>query len=440
MYKKLTLALGAMSMLFTTPLVAQPRGDEPIPVPRTIKQGIDFVYVDPGLTGVARRRQRPQNWLQRIFNFDFGPRRARNAPNPIFVELGRGLQQYQATWGRLPRVAVPSGAALKRGAKGSRVNALRSRLGLPPGSYDDRLVEAVKAYQQVHGLEADGVAGRSTIASLNRGPDHYARRIAVNVERAYRLPETGRFDRYIVADSGAAMAYLFVGDRVVDSMRTIVGSPKTTTPMMAALMTNAKANPYWNVPPELVRSLTAKRIQQQGLSYLKEFHYEVLSDWGPNAQLLDPREVNWRAIASGRQEPTIRVRQLPGPWNSMGEMKFETPNDFGIYLHDTPMKELFDKRDRWISNGCVRVEDYRRFAQWVFGGVPQASAREQAFQLPRPVPVFYTYFTVAPAGHGVVFRPDPYGWDTLAMPQMFGPGQVASGADPEPEELGRLAA
>ena len=131
----------------------------------------------------------------------------------------------------------------------------------------------------------------------------------------------------------------------------------------------------------------------------------------------------------GKKEPTIRVRQLPGPWNSMGNMKFETPNDYGIYLHDTPRKELFAKEDRWISNGCVRLEDYRRFATWVFGRVPQpSSAREQRLDLPRPVPVFMTYMTVTPSRgqSGVIFREDPYGFDALAMPQMFGPGTVAS--------------
>ncbi len=111
----------------------------------------------------------------------------------------------------------------------------------------------------------------------------------------------------------------------------------------------------------------------------------------------------------------------------MGKMKFETPNEFGIYLHDTPHKELFGESDRWVSNGCIRLADYKRFASWVFGGVPQPStSREQTFPVPQPVPVFITYLTAAARGNGVVFRPDPYGWDTLAMPQMFGPGEVAS--------------
>ncbi|MBA3666758.1 MAG: L,D-transpeptidase family protein [Sphingomonas sp.] len=349
----------------------------------------------------------------------------------MFVDLARGLQQYQATWGRLPQDRIPVGPALKRGSTGKRVTMLRNRFGLSPdGGYDEGLLQNVASYQRVHGLgSGDGIAGKATIASLNNGASYYARRIAINMERAYRLPTTRTFDHYVVVDSGAAEAFLFDRDRPVDSMRVVVGSTKTKTPMMAVIMRSAKANPYWNVPPELIRSLTAKRVREQGLSYFKDFHYEVLSDWTANAQTIDPGTVDWKAIASGKKEPAVLVRQLPGPWNSMGNMKFEMPNDYGIYLHDTPHKELFAQDDRWLSNGCVRLQDYRRFASWVFGQAPQpASALEQRFELPRPVPVYMTYLTVAAGANGVQFRPDPYGFDALAMPQMFNPtSQVAVG-------------
>jgi murein L,D-transpeptidase YcbB/YkuD len=422
MHKKFFIILGATAMLATTPAaVAQlPRGDEPVAVPRTIKQGIDFVYVDPQMSTVARRKQRPQNWLSRILN---PAASRRGAPNPMFDQLAQGLQQYQASWGRLPQTKIPVGAALKRGTTGKRVCLLRTRLGLSPaGGYDDQLAGAVSAYQAVHGLGTpDGIAGKATIASLNRGSLYYARRIAINMERAYRLPAVRAFDRYVVVDSGGAEAYYFNRDRMADKMKVVVGTTKTKTPMMAVLMRNARVDPYWNVPPELVRSLTAKKVGEQGLSYFRDFHYEVLSDWGPNARIIDPKTVNWKGIASGKVKPTVHVRQLPGPWNSMRNMKFEMPNDFGIYLHDTPHDELFAQNERHLSNGCVRLEDYKRFAGWVFGYVPQSqNGLEAKVDLPRPVPVYMTYLTVAASPNGVTFRPDPYGFDALAMPQMFG--------------------
>jgi len=430
MRNKLMMILAAAAFVTAAPLVAaEPKGDEPVAVPRNIKQGIDFVYVDPAMSTVASRHQKPRNWLARLFKGD-----NRSAPNVLFARLQDGLEQYRATWGALPQVKIPAGPGLKLGTSGKRVALLRTRLGLPTGNgFDQQLLQRVTAYQAVHGLgPVDGIVGKGTLASLNLGADYYERRIAINMERAWRLPATRAFDRYVVIDSGSAMAFLFDRDRIADSMRVVVGSPKTKTPMMAVLMRDAKANPYWIVPPDLIRSLTAKRIGEEGLSYLDSFHYEVLADWSPGAPIVDPKTVNWKQIASGKKEPSVLVRQLPGPWNSMGEMKFEMPNDYGIYLHDTPHKELFAEDERHLSNGCIRLSDYRRFAGWVFGRVPQAtSSREQRFELPRPLPVYMTYLTVAPSDNGgVVFRPDVYGFDALAMPQMFGgSSNVASAAE-----------
>lgn len=343
------------------------------------------------------------------------------APNPLFVDLANGLERYRATWGALPQVRIAAGPALKPGATSRRVELLRTRLGLPSnGGYDDSLARAVAGYQRIHGVfPADGAASKATIASLNLGAIPFERRIAINMERAFRLPATGKFERYVVVDSGAAEALLFERDRFVDRMRVVVGAAKTQTPLMAVLMRRAKTNPYWNVPTELIRSLTAKRVLAQDPVYLNNFHYEVLSDWSENARPVNPGTINWKQVAAGRSD--IRVRQVPGPWNSMGAMKFEMPNDYGIYLHDSPHKELFQQDARWLSNGCVRLEDYRRFASWVFGRVPQATSQlEQSFELPRPIPIFMTYLTVAPGEEGVVFHADPYGLDATAMPQMFG--------------------
>lgn len=423
---KISFLLSVAALAIAAPVSASPlQGDEPIAVPSNILQGIDFVYVDPRLKNLATQPRQARNWLLRTIGYDwgYGTSQRQQQPNPVFTELDRGLRDYQASWGRLPQIKIPSGPALKAGDSGKRVDILRTRLGLPVGGeFDSRLSELVSTYQRIHGLDpADGIAGKDTIASLNRGAAYYERRIAINMERAHRLPPVGKFARYVVVDSGAAEVYLFDHDRPVDGMRAVVGSPKTKTPMMAVIMSDAKANPYWNVPPELIRSLTAKRIGQQGLSYLKNYHYDVLSNWSGTGQVIDPATVDWKAIASGRTEPTIRVRQRPGPWNSMGEMKFEMPNAFGIYLHDSPHKALFTEPDRWQSNGCVRLEDYKRFASWIFGDVPQAaSGAEETFPVPQPVPVYMTYLTVKSKGNGIVFMADPYGFDAQAMSQMFG--------------------
>src|SRR5438552_16774115 len=120
MNKKVRLILGAAALFAATPAFAsgEPRGDEPVAVPRSIKQGVDFVYVDPAMSTVARRHQRPQNWFARLFSGSLGGGGSKTAPNPLFAQLARGMQQYQMTYGRLPQVKIPAGPVLKRGASG----------------------------------------------------------------------------------------------------------------------------------------------------------------------------------------------------------------------------------------------------------------------------------------------------------------------------------
>lgn len=412
--------IAASALALAAPLSAFPlQGDEPVGVPSSVEQGIDFVYVDPKLKAMANRPRQSDNWMLRSIGYDWSFGQQQSAPNPIFVQLREGLDEYRMRWGSLPRIQISAGTTLKSGSEGQRVDMLRARLGLPPGwGFDAQLGQALSEYQRVHGLEATGVADAATIESLNRGPDYYERLIIVNLERARRLPSMGDFQRYVLVDSGAAEIYLYQNDRVADRMKAIVGSRQQKTPMMAVLMQSAKVNPYWNVPPDIIRTFTAQKVLKQGVSYLKNYNYEVLSDWGPNAVRLDPANVDWNAVAAGKSK--IRVRQLPGPWNSMADVKFETPNAYGIYLHDTPKKELFAKENRWISNGCVRLEDAERFASWVMGRLPEGSSPEQVVPLPQPVPVYMTYLTAVPGARGVQFRGDPYGFDQAAMRRLFG--------------------
>jgi murein L,D-transpeptidase YcbB/YkuD len=347
--------------------------------------------------------------------------------NPIYTDLRRGLVRYRQRWGDLPQVPIPAGSALKPGSTGERVTALRARLGLGAGdTFDPALAGVVKEFQAAHGLKADGLAGAGTIDALNRGAEYYQQRIIINMERAKRLPSPEEQHKYAVVDAGAARLSLWENGRKVDEMKVVVGKAETATPMMAAYIKYASVNPYWNVPPELVKSLIAPRVAAQGASYLTEREYEVSSDYGDDAKRLDPSTVDWQAVADGRQE--VRLRRLPSPANSMGMMKFMLPNYFGIYLHDSPEKDHFTKNELWISNGCVRVEDYKRFASWLFGGyVPKGKDPkvEEEVDLPKPVPVYMTYLTVQPTATGVQFLPDPYGRDTHLM-ERFSPQMVAA--------------
>ena len=393
---------------------------EPIDVPPSVEQGVDMVYIDPEIAPVFKQRDE----VAGSFNFDpwtGAPVDMFMPVHPLYTELRRGLVKYRQRWGDLPSIEIPLGPVMKSGVEDERVAMLRERLGLPAGAeFDAKLAATVKEYQQAHGLKADGIVADATINSLNLGFDHYRRLLIVNLERARRLPTTTEAGRYILVDAGSARLWMYENGKPVDSMKVIVGSKETKTPMMAAVMRYASLNPYWNVPADLTQTLIAPKVVAEGLTYLSERNYEVFADFNEDSPPIDPATVDWQAVADGTQE--VRMRRGPGPWNSMGAIKFMMPNDYGIYLHDTPDKALFAKDDRWISNCCIRVEDAKRLAKWVFGTdpEPQTNEPEERADLPTPIPVYVTYLTAGATPTGVQFRADRYDRDTAVMARYFG--------------------
>lgn len=306
--------------------------------------------------------------------------------NPAYDGLRRGLAAYRARWSRLPQTQLPPRPPEP---------ALRHRLG------GNSLAE----FQHVHGLSASGRADPATIAALNRGAPYYERLILANIERARAIPARPG-GRYILVDTASARLWMVESGRIVGAMRVVVGKRAMPTPAMAGMIRYAVLNPYWNLPPDLIRSRA-----RGGARAIAAEHLQILSDWTDRARVLDPRRVDWRAVAAGRRH--VNLRQTPGPHNMMGRIKFMMPNDLGVYLHDTPLRELLARADRHQSSGCVRLEDAPRLARWLFRGrVPEASgAAEQQVDLPEPVPVYLAYFTALPSRDGIVFQPDVYGRD-----------------------------
>ncbi|MGE5563737.1 MAG: L,D-transpeptidase family protein [Bacillota bacterium] len=398
--------------------IAQSKGPalEPIDLPPAIEQGVDMIYIDESLVPKAVHRGGFLAGMQDAA-WSAAPVDLFTPVNPIYTELRRGLVKYEQNWGSLPQIQIPAGPTLKPGSTGERVAMLRTRLGLPDGdSYDAALAAKVKEFQAVHALKDDGIAGAGTIEALNRGADYYEQLIIINMERAKRLPAPDEQSKYVIVDSGDARLSMWENGRKVDEMKVVVGKAESATPMMAAYIKYADVNPYWNVPPDLVRNLIAPRVVAQGVSYLTDREYQVMTDYSEDAQLIDPHDVDWQAVVNGTQE--VRLRRLPSPANSMGMMKFMLPNYFGIYLHDSPEKEHFTKNELWISNGCVRLEDYKRLAKFLFDGtVPKGRDPkvEQHVDLPREIPVYMTYLTVQPTAHGVQFLEDHYGRDAHLM-------------------------
>jgi L,D-transpeptidase YcbB len=234
-------------------------------------------------------------------------------------------------------------------------------------------------------------------------------RLLASLDRARVFPTQGR---YLVVDAASARLFMVENGTIADSMKVIVGKPSSQTPMLASVIYYATLKPYWNVPPDLVRTLIAPRVLDQGVGYLKAHGYEVLTGFSEDAELIAPSDVDWKAVAAGRDN--VRVRQQPGPGNSMGQIKFGFANDAGVFLHDTPNKDLFAGDGRSLSNGCIRLEDAQRLGRWLTGGEMSVTSAEpeQHLALPRPTPVFVTYLTAHVDNGQVSFFDDAYGRDS----------------------------
>jgi len=268
-------------------------------------------------------------------------------------------------------------------------------------------VQAVAAVNPVYARLRDAAWSQSRRGVLAPDP-----RITANLERARVLPPSGR---YVLVNAATAQLWMYEDGRVADTMKVVVGKRVTPTPLLAGTIHYVTFNPYWNIPTDVARKNVAPLVLKRGLSYLRAARYEVASGWAPNATLLDPATIDWKAVAAGTTD--VHIRQLPGPDNMMGALKFGFVNDMGIYLHDTPHKELFAKAKRNFSLGCVRVEDAARLARWFLGKEPLApsSAPEQYVQLAKGVPVYITYLTAQPADGGrLAFADDVYGRDPKA--------------------------
>ena len=293
---------------------------EPIDLPPAIEQGVDMIYIDEELVPRAVHDNGPMGDM-RFAAWTGAPVDLFTSVNPIYTDLRRGLVKYRQRWGDLPQLAIPSGPTLKPGSTGDRVALLRTRLGLAAGtSFDSALAAQVKEFQAVHGLKNDGIAGAGTIEALNRGAEYYEQLIIINMERAKRLPAPEEQPKYAIVDAGDARLSMWENGRKVDEMKVVVGKSETATPMMAAYIKYASVNPYWNVPPELVKSLIGPRIASQGVSYLTEREYQVLTSYGDDAQTIDPNTVDWQAVVDGRAGSAPAQASQPGQFDGHDEV------------------------------------------------------------------------------------------------------------------------
>ncbi len=285
--------------------------------------------------------------------------------------------------------------------------------------YEGEVVAGLRAFQARHGLAADGVIGRETVAQLEVSPAHRMRQIVLGLERLRWTPRL-RAPRSIVVNVPEFMLRAYTLERgaatLALQMRVIVGKAlDTRTPLFAEDMRFIEFSPYWNVPPSIAQAELVPKLQRSP-GYLARQGFEFVDGDGRVYTTLTGDRLN--AVLRGQ----LRIRQLPGPKNALGDIKFVFPNDDNIYLHHTPSPGLFARQRRDFSHGCIRVEAPVALAGFVLAGMPgwdearirEAMARRSSntLRLREPLRVVIAYNTVGVAPDGrVLFHPDIYGHD-----------------------------
>jgi murein L,D-transpeptidase YcbB/YkuD len=374
-----------------------------------------------------------------------------------YRDLLGALADYRkiAAQGDWPR--VPAGERLRLGDRGPRVAALKERLrasgdlGAPAKAkpvYDAKVAAAVGRFQQRHGIPEDSAVGPATLAALNVSAATRVRQIELNLERYRWLPsDFGK--RYILVNIPDYQLYAYDDGKEVLRMRVIVGEEYgNATPVFADSMTYLVFRPHWEIPSRILVDEVIPRVREN-IYYLAEHGYEVV-DTKSHAVVADPSTIDWSDVDT--TDLQFRVRQKSGDGNALGRVKFMFPNQFDIYLHDTPRDDLFDRPRRTLSHGCVRVEDPLRLAGYVLApegwwsetkirdamapGDSTETGTPLTVGLKHPVPVYLVYLTAFVRDGQLNFRDDPYGKDRQALGRMGKPSAEAGQCD----ELARLAA
>ncbi|MCW8923634.1 MAG: L,D-transpeptidase family protein [Gammaproteobacteria bacterium] len=317
--------------------------------------------------------------------------------------------------------------SLRAGIQHKQVLQLRKRLEMTGDRietsfpdmdiFDYGLTEAVKRFQQRHGLTVDGVVGPKTKQALNITVSERIRLVRINMERWRWMPRTLEKRHLMVNMTGFELHVMENGLSVL-SMPVIIGNSFRSTPSFSGLVSQMKYNPYWTIPTNIaLKDVIPKQIRDP--SYFSKKSIRVYRGW-ENAQEIDPQTVNWNKLVKiDKDHFPYWLRQEPGPKNSLGLVKFLFSNPYDIYLHGTPDIHLFDRIVRAFSSGCIRVKDPVRLAAYLLNDDSQQKEEEileniflagnQSVMLPVAVPIYLVYWTAWVDQDGNLnFRDDIY--------------------------------
>jgi murein L,D-transpeptidase YcbB/YkuD len=353
----------------------------------------------------------------------------------LYRRIKDALAQYRelAAAGGWP--ALPTGPTLKSGMTDARVPKLAERLAITGDmdrtsaaaattAYTGAVIDGVRHFQDRHGLAVDGALGPGTLAALNVPVEIRIEQIRANLERArwvFYDPDS----EFLVVNIAGFKIYLVRRGEVVWRSRVQVGKTYRKTPIFTSTMSYVVLNPTWTVPPTILRQDYLPQLRRNS-EYLAQRNIDVLDRTG---KPVEQAGIDWSSARSLQYQ----LVQRPGPTNALGRVKFMFPNEYFVYLHDTPSRDLFDKESRAFSSGCIRVENPLDLADIVLGDkwpraridAAIADGRTQTVILDKPIAVKLLYWTTEVDGTGrVSFFPDVYSRDDAlitALSQPFTP-------------------
>jgi L,D-transpeptidase YcbB len=347
---------------------------------------------------------------------------------PGYVRLRDALPIYQQILEQGGWPEIDRGKTLREGDRDDRIPMLRKRLHMTGDDtsptvqndtlFDPVLEQSVKKFQKRHGLEMDGAVGPKTVAALNVPVQERIRQLELNMERFRWFPKNPG-TRYILVNIADFSLTVVENQIPVMQMKVVAGKTLRKTPVFSEKMKYIELNPYWNVPPQIaVKDIAPKMCRNSG--YLSSRKIQVYAHWGEEAATIDPGSIDWCRVTEANFR--YKLRQQPGPKNSLGRIKFMFPNKYAVYMHDTPERNLFYRSSRGFSSGCIRVEKPMELALYLLKNDPtwthdrlQAeidNGKRKTIMLKEPIIVHLFYWTAWGEDQGIVhFREDVYSRD-----------------------------
>jgi L,D-transpeptidase YcbB len=336
----------------------------------------------------------------------------------------QAIQRYEEIVAKGGWPAVPPGDRLRLGKRHASVISLRQRLSVAgdlesnsgvTDVFDSYVEAAVRRFQARHGLGVDGVVRDQTYKALNVPAPVRLAQLRTNLVRLRSL--SGNLgERFVTCNIPAAQIEAIENGIAVSRHIAVVGKPDRPSPDIQSRIVEVNFNPYWTVPVSIVRRDLIPKMQAEP-DYLTNNRIRILDQRGAELQ---PSQINWYST----EAVNYQFKQDPGDFNSLGSIRINFPNSHQVYMHDTPLKNLFGEDFRFHSSGCVRIQNVRELVNWLLGDTPGWSRQEidqiirngdrKDARLTRPVPLYWVYVTAWATSDGVVqFRDDIYNRDGL---------------------------